>query len=268
MSDVLTEIRDGVLVLTLNRADRYNAFDVPFIKQIRATFEKMGHQQDVDAVVLTGAGKAFCAGGDVRAMKEALAERPSKLFEELTEQLHPLILDIRKLPKPVIGALNGAVAGGGYGLALACDHRVAATTCSFTPAYSQLGIVPDGGITAFLPKIVGAGIAHRIILNDETVRAEDALRLGLVDEVVAPDGLVARAVDVAKKMGAYPMESFRLTKELLNASSYPGLEVQLDAERRRNATSAKGPWLAEGVNAFLEKRKPVFRKRDKLLTNA
>lgn len=263
MPDVLEENRDGVLVLTLNRPDSYNAFDVPFIKAIRATFEKRAHAKDVDAVVITGAGKAFCAGGDVKAMKEALARKPAQLFEELTEQLHPLIMDIRKHAKPIIAAINGPVAGGGYGLALACDQRVAAPTASFKPAYSKLGIVPDGGITAFLPRIVGWGMTQRIIWRDETVKAEEALRIGLVDEIVPPERLVERSVELARALGSYPMDSFRHTKELLNLSFLGDLQLQLDRERRRNAESAKGPWLVEGVNAFFEKREPNFHKRDK-----
>lgn len=262
MADVLSDLNNGVLVFTFNRPEKYNAFDVPFLKQIRAAFEKEGHRKDVDAIVLTGAGKAFCAGGDVAAMREALARNPSKLFEELTEQLHPLILDIRKSEKPVVGALNGPVAGGGYGLALACDLRIASANASFTPAYSKLGIVPDGGLTAFLPRFVGFGAAQRIILRDDTVRAEEALRLGLVDQLVPPEQLLETAVAAARRLGDYPTESFRLTKELLNQSFLPELETQLERERRRNAASAKGPWLVEGVNAFFEKREPVFRKRD------
>lgn len=268
MSDVLAENRDGVLVLTLNRPEKYNAFDVPFIKTIRGAFEKENHRKDVDAIVLTGAGKAFCAGGDVSAMREVLKDHPSQLFEQLTEQFHPLILDIRKTEKPVVAAINGPVAGGGYGLALACDQRIASTTASFTPAYSKLGIVPDGGITAFLPRFVGIGTAQRIILRDATIKSDEALLLGLVDEVVPPEQVLGTAVEVARKMGSYPMESFRLTKELINLSCYADLEVQLERERRRNASSAKGPWLAEGVTAFFEKREPVFHKRDKLVRDA
>lgn len=268
MTDVLAENRDGVLILTFNRPDRFNSFDVPFIKQIRQTFEKLGHGQDVDAIVLTGAGKAFCAGMDLNAARTALKERPSQLILDLTEHLHALIIDIRKLAKPVVAAVNGAVAGGGYGLALACDQRIAGSNVSFTTAYSKLGISPDGGSTAFLPRIVGFGHAQNIILRDRSVKGEEALRLGLVDELVEPEKTLERAVEVARKMGAFPMESFRYTKELLNQSFLGELEIQLDRERRRIAEAAKGPWLAEGVAAFFEKREPVFRKRDKLLKNA
>lgn len=268
MPDVLTENRDGVLILTMNKPDKFNSFDVPFIKSIRGTFEKLCHGKDVDAIVITGAGKAFSAGGDVAAMKAALAEKPSQLFLDLTEQFHPVIVDIRKLAKPVVAAINGAVAGGGYGLALACDQRVASATSSFKPGYSGLGISPDGGLTVMLPRIVGLGNAQRIILRDEKIDAQTALRLGVVDEVVEPEKVLERAVEVARKMGNYPMESFRYTKELLNQSSLGDLEIHLDRERRRLAESAKGPWLAEGVNAFFEKRAPEFKKRDKLLKNA
>ncbi len=263
MTDVLTENRGGVLILTLNRPEKYNAFDVGFIKALRATFEKLCHGGDVDAIVLTGAGKAFCAGGDVAAMREALKQKPHHLFLELTEQLHPLIVDIRKLAKPVVAALNGPVAGGGLGIALACDARIAGTTASLTPAYSKLGIVPDGGSTVFLPRFVGFGVAQRIILRDQTIQAEEALRYGLVDELVPTERVVDRAVDVARTMGGYPMDSFRWTKDLLNQIALPELVVHLEKERQRNAESAKGPWLVEGVNAFFEKRPPNFRKRDK-----
>lgn len=263
MSLVLSENQDGVLVLTINRPEQYNAFNVETIRELRYAFEKQARQSDVDAIVVTGAGKAFCAGGDVKAMQASLDGDPGRLFEELTGHLHPLIVDIRKLPKPVVGALNGAVAGGGYGLALSMDRRIAAPTVSFKPAYSRLGIVPDGGVTAFLPNIVGAGVAQRIIWGDETVKGDDALRLGLVDEIVEPQQLLPRAVEFARQLGNFPMESFRRTKELINFANWGDLEGQLDRERRRNAESARGPWLREGVAAFLEKREPEFQKREK-----
>ncbi|HLE46666.1 MAG TPA: enoyl-CoA hydratase-related protein, partial [Candidatus Thermoplasmatota archaeon] len=243
-----------------NRPDKYNAFDPTFIKAIRDAFEPTVRRNDVEALVLTGAGKAFCAGGDVTAMRGALERNPQKLFEDLTEHLHPIIAGIRKATKPVVAAINGPTAGGGLGLALACDLRIAAPTASFKPAYSKLGIVPDGGATYFLPRLVGFGIAQRIILRDETVKADEALRVGLVDGIVAADKVVEAAWQAARRLADQPPESFRLTKELLNLSYLPDLEPQLERERRRNATSAKGPWLKEGVAAFFEKREPNFRR--------
>lgn len=263
MSSVLVELRDGIAVFTLNRPEKYNAFDPPFIRELRATFESTLRKPDVTAIVITGAGKAFCAGGDVTAMRAALERDPARLFEELTEHFHPVISAIRKTAKPVVAALNGPAAGGGVGLALACDLRVASETASLKPGYRRLGIVPDGGLTYLLPRMVGFGVAQRIILGDETVPAAEAARLGLVDRVVPADQLLPAALEEARRLAAQPPESFRLTKELLNLSVLPELEVHLDRERRRIAASAKGPWLREGVTAFLEKREPDFRAKRK-----
>jgi 2-(1,2-epoxy-1,2-dihydrophenyl)acetyl-CoA isomerase len=259
--NVLVANEDGIATITLNKPTTYNAFNVPFIKEIRKAFEDTIRKPDVDAIVFTGAGKAFCAGGDINAMKEALNRDPQRLFEELTEHLHPLVAGIRKWSKPVVAAINGPVAGGGFGFAVACDVRVAAPTASFKPAYSKLGICPDGGITFFLPRLVGFAHAQRIILFDETIDAPRALELGIVDRVVEADRLLPQAKADAAKLAAQPVESFRLTKELLSMSYLGDLDLQLERERRRNAASAKGPWLREGVTAFLEKREPVFRTK-------
>lgn len=256
---VLVDVRDGIATLTLNKPDRYNAFDPPFIKEIRRAFEESVRRSDVDAIVLTGAGKAFCAGGDIHSMKAALGRDPQRLFEDLTEHLHPVVAGIRKAPKPVVAALNGAVAGGGFGLALACDERVATESTSFKPAYSKLGICPDGGLTFFLPRLIGFARAQRTILFDETIKGDEAHRIGLVDRLVAAEELLATAQKDAARLANHPAESFRLTKELLNMSYLPDLDLQLERERRRNAASARGPWLQEGVTAFFEKREPVFR---------
>lgn len=259
--NVLVAVEDGIAAITLNKPASYNAFDVAFIKEIRKAFEEASRNRDVDAIVFTGAGKAFCAGGDINAMKEALGRDPQRLFEELTEHLHPLVAGIRKWSKPVVAAINGPVAGGGFGFALACDVRVAVPTASFKPAYSKLGICPDGGLTFFLPRLVGFAHAQRIILFDESIDAERARGLGLVDRIVEADQLLGQAKADAARLASQPVESFRLTKELLSMSYLGDLDLQLERERRRNAASAKGPWLREGVTAFLEKREPVFRSR-------
>lgn len=260
-AQVLVDVRDGIATLTLNKPDRYNAFDPPFIKEIRRQFEETGRRADVDGIVFTGAGKAFCAGGDINSMKAALARDPQRLFEDLTEHLHPVVAGIRKLGKPVVGALNGPVAGGGFGLALACDVRVGTESTSFKPAYSKLGICPDGGLTFFLPRVIGFARAQRTILFDETIKAPEAIQLGLLDRLVPPGELLAAAQADCARLAQHPQESFRLTKELLNMSYLPDLDLQLERERRRNAASARGPWLKEGVAAFFEKREPAFRPK-------
>lgn len=259
---VRTEDDDGIRTLTLNRPDRYNAFDVPLVKALRDTFDAAAGDATVQGIVLTGAGKAFCAGGDVKAMRQAVEETGSakELFLALTEHLHPLIAAIRTCPKPVVGAIHGAVAGGGFGLALACDWRVGTPHTSFKPAYATLGILPDGGLTFFLPRIAGWGIANRIVLADVPVGPDDAHRWGLLDEVVEADRVRTRAAARARRLADLPPESFAATKELFNRTLAQDLPTQLSDERERNAASAGRPTLREGLTAFFEKRDPVFRK--------
>ncbi|HEX9816762.1 MAG TPA: enoyl-CoA hydratase-related protein, partial [Candidatus Thermoplasmatota archaeon] len=168
---------------------------------------------------------------------------------------------IRKTPKPVVAAVNGPAAGGGYGLALSCDLRLAAPEARFQPAYSRLGIVPDGGLTFFLPRMVGFGHAQRIILRDDVVKAEEALRIGIVDRIVPLPELTAAAVADCRKLANQPPDSFRLTKELLTRSMLSDLDAQLDRERRRIALAGSQDALKEGVAAFFEKREPNFRAR-------
>jgi 2-(1,2-epoxy-1,2-dihydrophenyl)acetyl-CoA isomerase len=261
MPDVLETLTDGIATLTLNRPDRFNAFDVPFITEFRQAFERTIKRNDVDGLVISGAGRAFCAGGDVSAMREHLDKNPKQLFLDLTGEFHPVIQGIRRTPKPVVAAVNGPAAGGGYGLALACDLRIASTDARFQPAYSRLGIVPDGGLTFFLPRMVGQGHAQRIILRDDVVKADEALRMGLVDRVVAPADLLATAVGDCRKLADQPPDSFRFTKELLAHSMMVELDAQLDRERRRIALAGSQPALKEGVLAFFEKREPDFRGR-------
>ena len=259
MSDVIEEMDEGIATITLNRPERFNAFDVPFVTEFRRAFESAIKRSDVDGVVIAGAGKAFCAGGDVSSMRDHLDKNPKQLFLDLTGQFHPVIQGIRRTPKPVVAAVNGAAAGGGYGLALACDLRVASPEARFQPAYSRLGIVPDGGLTFFLPRMVGFGHAQRIILRDDPVKSEEALRLGLVDRVVPQAELRSAAHADCRRLANQPPDSFRLAKELLAHSMLADLDAQLDRERRRIALAGSQAALREGVTAFFEKREPNFR---------
>jgi 2-(1,2-epoxy-1,2-dihydrophenyl)acetyl-CoA isomerase len=253
------ETTEAIARLTLNRPDRYNAFDPALIRALRQAFTQTAADEAVHGLVVTGAGKAFCAGGDVASMRQALDEDPKALFLELTGELHPLVKAMRACPKPVVAAVNGPVAGGGLGVALACDWRVAAPTASFKPAYAKLGIVPDGGASFFLPRLVGWGHANRIILADATVGAEEAQRIGLVDQVVDGDRLVASAQERAARLASLPPQTFAETKALLNETHMANLDGQLARERELNAASAARPALREGVTAFFEKRDPRFR---------
>lgn len=243
-------------LLTLDKPAAFNAFDPPMATALLARVREAAKNPEVGAVVLTGAGKAFCAGGDARAM--AKAERPEQVFLALTGKFHPAIHLLATMEKPAIAAVNGVAAGGGFPLALACDLRVASTAARFKAAYLTLGVVPDGGSTWFLPRLVGPATARRLLLLDEPVDAERALALGLVDKVVPPEALLDEAVGLAQRLAEGPRFAIARTKRLLAQSGAASLQEQLAAERRYNAQSAATPDLREGLRAFEEKRPPRF----------
>lgn len=248
--------RDGpVATVRIDRPDRYNAFDVETVSQIRRAVESVSEDDDVRSVVLTGEGSAFCAGGDTDEMLDALDDdAPDRLFKELTRHLHAAIVETRRMPKPVVAAVNGAAAGGGFGLALAADVRVAGEDAFFLPAYFEIGVVPDGGITWFLPRVVGRGRAFEILLRDRRVPADEAQNIGLVDRVVAAGEVVPTATDLAEELADGPPIAVAKAKSLLDGSLETPLEEQLERERRANAASARTDDFAEGLTAYHEDR--------------
>lgn len=256
MDPVLTERRGGVLLLTLNRPETLNGFDPPMARALRDAVHAAAKDPGVGAVVLTGAGPAFCAGGDVAAM-QAAADKPA-VFRALTGQFHPAVKAIAEMEKPVLAAVNGAAAGGGFSLALACDARLASEKAKFKPAYLSLGVVPDGGCTWTLPRLVGPAKARELLLLDEVLDAAGAQRLGLVDRVVAPDKLLDEAMALGDRLAALPRFAAGKTKRLLLQAWGQDLGAHLAAERRLNAQSAGRPDLEEGLRAFAEKRRPRF----------
>lgn len=256
MAHLLTERRGPVLLLTLNRPGTLNGFDPPMAKALHDALRAAAKDPGVGSVVLTGAGKAFCAGGDVAAMRAAV-DKPG-IFRALTGQFHPAIRTILTMEKPVVAAVNGAAAGGGFSLALACDVRLASDKAKFKPAYLSLGVVPDGGCTWTLPRLVGPAKARSLLLMDEVLDAPGALALGLVDRVVAQDKLLDEAMALGDRLAALPRFAAGKTKRLLLDSWAADSSTQLAAERRLNAQSAGLPDLEEGLRAFEEKRAPRF----------
>jgi 2-(1,2-epoxy-1,2-dihydrophenyl)acetyl-CoA isomerase len=257
MEPVLLEREGPVGVVTLNRPGSFNAFDVPMVEALLARLREVAEDPAVRSVVLTGAGKAFCAGGDLQAMRAA-GENPAPVFGALTRSLHPAVELITRMAKPVVAAVNGVAAGGGVGLALACDLRVASREAKFKAAYLTLGVVPDGGITWLLPRLVGPARAREFLLLDEPIDAERAQQLGMVNRVVPGGELRAEALAWAQRLAAMPRGPLANTKALLAQTHRASLDQQLRAERRWNLASAQGQDLQEGLRAFTEKRPPKF----------
>lgn len=256
------ERRGAVLQICLNRPERLNAMDPPSLRALREEVQKVGLDPEVRAVLLTGAGKAFCAGGDVSAMDEARKEGTlPELFHVLTGEQEAAVREILTMPKPVIAALPGVAAGGGLSLALAADWRIASTDAHLVPAFPQLGAVPDGGLTYFLPHFVGIGLAQELLFTRTSVPAGRARELGLVHEVVPPEQLSSRAWERARELAEGPTFAYGWMKRLMVSAFSASLETQLSLERWGAVEAARRPELSEGVAAFREKRPARFHER-------
>jgi len=245
----------GVATITLNRPDALNALTVPMKQALLAAFRRVERDASVRAVILTGAGRAFCSGQDLR---ERLEPGAASLGVEVRERYNPIIRAMRALPKPIVGAINGVAAGAGASLAMACDIRIAADTATFTLAFGRVGLVPDSGATWLLPRLVGATRAAEMALLGDVVSAADALRLGLVGRVVAADQLATEAGVVAARLAAGAPRAIALTKRALNAAWEHDLEAALDYEAQLQDMAGRTKDHAEGLAAFMEKRAPRF----------
>lgn len=260
MSDTLVVRREGEIVeLCLQRPERLNALDVPAFQRFRRALEEVALDTSVRAVILTGAGRAFCAGGDVAAMEQNRREASlPTFFHDLTGEQERAVRTIVGMPKPVVAALPGVAAGGGLSLALACDWRIAAEGATLVPAFPALGAVPDGGLTYFLPHFLGLGLSQELLFTNAVVSAARGRELGLLHEVIPSASLGARAWERARELAAGPTFAYGWMKRLLLLSFTESLEGQLAAERRGAVEAARGAELPEGVRAFHEKRKPRF----------
>ena len=260
MTSPLRIERDGgVTILTLDRPDVLNAFDEGLTSALAVAMTEAAGDVAVRCVVITGAGRAFSAGQDLRDRATAIAQGADlRLGDELRRRYHPIVTAIREMRKPVIAAVNGVAAGAGLGLALSCDIRVASESATFRAAWSKVGLVPDAASAYFLPRLVGWGRAIDIIFSGEPVKSDEALRLGLATRVW-PDaefGLRWRAY--ARDLADGATEAYALTKEGLNAAWDRGLRDFLDVEAALQDRAGRSHDYAEGVRAFLEKRPPRF----------
>jgi 2-(1,2-epoxy-1,2-dihydrophenyl)acetyl-CoA isomerase len=249
-----------VTEVTLNRPDRLNAFDVDMILSLRRALQEIAVDTKTRAVILTGEGGAFSAGGDVRVMEEWLSrgELPT-LFHQLVSEQEASIREIVQMPKPVVAALPGVAAGGGLSLALAADWRVGSPSTLLIPAFPQLGAVPDGGLTYFLPHFLGIGLAQELLFTRAQISSDRARELGLLHEVVPADQLVERARQKARELAEGPTFAYGRMKRLLASAYSSSLEAQLALEHQGAVEAARHGELPEGIRAFREKRPPRFR---------
>ena len=253
------EQRESVAVVTLSAEAARNAFNSDSMGEISKTLNKLMDDPAIRGIVITGTGRFFCAGADIEEFQRSIEEgRIGPLVDDLTSILHPLQIRMRTDTTILIAAMNGAAAGGGLGLALACDARVAAPEAKLAAAFFKLGLSPDGGTTWLLPRLVGNQVTRRFFFNDETWSGEDALEKGAVDEVVALDTLVNRAVEMASDWSRWSKMSRSGTKQLLDASTSTFFQTQLEFEQALIIAASQTKEFEEGVAAFLEKRDPEF----------
>lgn len=258
---VLSE-RDGrVLTLTLNRPERLNAITAELLDELVRHLRAAADDDEVRAIILTGAGRAFCSGLDLKdAALKGAAAGGLDVRRELRDYYHPVIQALRSVPKPVIAAINGPAAGAGFSLSLACDMRVAAESATFVMAFVRIGLIPDAGSTYFLPRLVGPARAAELMMLGDPVSPERALEIGLVSRVVPDTELLAAARQIAARLAAGP-RSVAFIKEALAASATNDLAGQLEVEERLQEAASQTADFFEGVGAFLEKRQPGFTGR-------
>lgn len=256
MSSILSEINNNVLVITLNRPEKFNCFNREMALLLIDTLDKAEKNKEIRAIVITGNGKAFCAGQD---LSEAIDPDGPGIEKIVVEHYNPIILKIRSIEKPVIAAVNGVAAGAGANIALCCDIVYVAKSASFIQAFSKIGLIPDSGGTFTLPRSIGFNLASALMITGDKVTAEQAIQFGMAYKMFDDNELIAQVITSAENMAKMPTAAIGLTKRLLNASANNTLEKQLDMEKDLQVISASSYDYKEGVTAFLEKRKPEFK---------
>lgn len=255
-----TESAEGVLSITLNRPEVLNSFHAPMAAEMQAVLRTAGEDQAMRAVLITGAGRGFCAGQDLAeaAPPPGAGDGLADLAAHVRKVYNPIVLAIRSLEKPVVAAVNGVAAGAGASLALACDFVIAADNASFIQAFSRIGLVPDTGATFFLPRLVGTARATAMMMLAEKVTAPQALAAGMIYRVVPAAQLQTEASGFAASLARQATRGLALTKRLLNASLANDLAAQLELEAELQGAAGRTEDYAEGVAAFHQKRPPNF----------
>jgi 2-(1,2-epoxy-1,2-dihydrophenyl)acetyl-CoA isomerase len=255
------EIADEIATLTLDRPDAFNAMSPELIGELTVAAGWLADRAPVRAVILTGAGAAFCAGGDINWFQKGIDEEGFDISADVrrgAEVMHQAMIDLRRIPAPLIAAVNGPAAGAGFSLALACDIRIAAESAFFAPAYGRVGLSPDGGMTYFLPRVVGPAKALELLLDDPNLPAAAALEMGLVTEVVPGDDLMTRATERATKLARLAPHYVKMSKRLVDSSLDHTMAEHLQHERHGIADGIATEDARTGIKAFFGGEKPQF----------
>ncbi len=256
MSAVLLHKENGVGYITLNRPEKYNSYNREMALTLQAYLDDCAADVDIRCIYLTGAGKGFCSGQD---LSEAMNPTPEEFERMVAEHYNPAITRLRTIEKPIIAAVNGVAAGAGANIALACDIVLAANSASFIQAFSKIGLIPDSGGTYMLPRLVGLQRAAALMMTGDKVTATEAVAMGMIYKCYADDEFEAESKKMAMNLAQMPTKGIGLTKRLLNVTYNNSLQEQLEAEKKVQALAGASYDFREGVQAFLEKRKPVFK---------
>jgi len=255
---ILISEADGILTITLNRPDKLNAFIGHMRRDLADAIEHAGSDRSVRVIVITGAGRAFCAGGDIGFMAELMKRRDAEEFARILGAGRRVITAIRETTKPVIGSINGPASGAGCNLAFACDLRIAANTATFSQSFAKVGLHPDWGGTYFLPRLVTPNKACEMFFLGESIDAAEAARLGIVNQVVAPEELESATLQLAERLRAAPPIALAAAKHAVYISEGADLEEMLRYETEAQLRCFDSDDGHEGVRAFIEKREPKF----------
>ncbi len=257
MPSIELQIKNNIATIILNRPETFNSFNREMALLLQKTLDDCKANDEVRAIVLTGNGKAFCAGQD---LNEVTSPELNPGFRKILEEhYNPIVERIRSIEKPIIAAVNGVAAGAGANIALACDIVVAIESASFIQAFSKIGLIPDSAGTFFLPRLIGFQKASALMMLGDKVSAKDAEQLGMLYKVFSPEIFAEEVHKLAMQLAHMPTKALGLTKRLLNHSMTNNLEQQLVMESELQIEAAESEDYQEGVNAFIEKRKPIFK---------
>lgn len=258
MSSILKEVSNGAAVLTLNRPDKYNSFNRDMALALQGALDECAGDDAVRCIVLTGAGKGFCAGQDLAEATDVASLDFRRMVEE---HYNATILRLRNIEKPIIAAVNGVAAGAGANIALACDIVLASKSATFIQAFSKISLIPDSGGTFFLPRLVGMQRALALTITGDKVSADEAVQMGMIYRSFDDEAFEAAWKSMATNLAQMPTKGIGLTKRAINNSFSSTLEQQLDLEKELQAQAGATHDFGEGVAAFLQKRKPEFKGR-------